>query len=203
EIDADLSKGEELMFASHRSLGWQRIVSRSAHRPADSSEQFLGAEGLCDVVIRPKLRSSTLSSTCTSALSTTTGTDAARLLNARHSSLPGIRGSLRSSTTTLGIRFRNISRPATPSGAISTASPSEPNRRCRVLCIGRLSSTTNTLSIGPISLRVRSLFQIARVRRGNVIPPVLVFVCLGETRIFNDMQQTQGTHRRGNIDLLR
>src|SRR5580704_19432514 len=47
----------------------------------------------------------------------------------------------------LGACLRKLSRPSTPSDAIWTCKPSASKSRRKVRCIGRLSSTTRTVSI--------------------------------------------------------
>src|SRR5258708_19402656 len=69
------------------------------------------------------------------------------VLNSRHSSLPDIPGSFRSSSTALGGCLRNVSSPEIPSEAICTCKESASSNRCSVRCMGRLSSTTSTVSI--------------------------------------------------------
>jgi hypothetical protein len=67
----------------------------------------------------------------------------------KHTNLPRVIEDLRHHT--LGARLRKLSRPSTPSDAISTCRPSASKSRCKVRCIGRLSSTTRTVSIDSCS----------------------------------------------------
>ena len=87
-----------------------------------------------------------MSITSVRALRMMIGNEGAAWLISRHTSCPGVPGKLKSSTSTDGAAVRNISRPAAPFPAISTAKPSPSNNRFRAFWTARSSSITRIRS---------------------------------------------------------